>query len=56
LQGFSSLARDSSKFKEELPIFKSENIVHTEGEEREIVKSSLRQPLEKTVATWELKP
>jgi len=45
-----------SKFKEELPIFKSENTVHTEGEEMEIVKSSLRQPLEKTVATWELKP
>ena len=45
-----------SKFKEELPIFKSENTVHTEGEEREVVKSSLRQPLEKTVATWELKP
>lgn len=45
-----------SKFKEELPIFKSENTVHTEGEERDILKSSLRQPLEKTVATWELKP
>ena len=45
-----------SKFKEELPIFKSENTVHTEGEERAILKSSLRQPLEKTVATWELKP
>ncbi len=45
-----------SKFKEELPIFKSENTIHTKGEEREIVKSSLRQPLEKTVATWELKP
>ncbi|MBM2835619.1 MAG: hypothetical protein HW406_2780 [Candidatus Brocadiaceae bacterium] len=45
-----------SKFKEDLPIFKSENTVHTEGEEREVVKSSLRQPLEKTVATWELKP
>lgn len=43
------------KFKEELPIFKSENTVHTEGEERAIVKSSLLQPLEKTVATWELK-
>ena len=27
-----------SKFKEELPIFKSENTVHTEGEEREVVK------------------
>ena len=45
-----------SKFKEEFPILKSENTIHTEGEEREIVKSSLRQPLEKTVATWELKP
>ena len=45
-----------SKFKEELPIFKSENTGRTEGEEREVVKSSLRQPLEKTVATWELKP
>ncbi|HHT9112441.1 MAG: cache domain-containing protein [Planctomycetes bacterium] len=45
-----------SKFKEDLPIFKSENTIHTKGEEREIVKSSLRQPLEKTVATWELKP
>jgi hypothetical protein len=45
-----------SKFKEDLPIFKSENTGHTEGEESEIVKSSLRQPLEKTVATWELKP
>lgn len=44
-----------SKFKEELPIFKSENTGHTEGEERKIIKSSLRQPLEKTVATWELK-
>ena len=44
-----------SKFKKDLPIFKSENTVHTAGEEREIVKSSLRQPLEKTVATWELK-
>ncbi|HHT9146732.1 MAG TPA: cache domain-containing protein [Candidatus Wunengus sp. YC61] len=45
-----------SKFKEELPIFKSENTIHTAGEKREIVKNSLRQPLEKTVATWELKP
>ena len=45
-----------SKFKEEFPILKSENTIHTEGEEREIVKNSLRQPLEKTVATWELKP
>ncbi len=45
-----------SKFKEDLPIFKSQNTIHTKGEEREIVKSSLMQPLEKTVATWELKP
>jgi len=45
-----------SKFRKELPVFKSENTVHTAGEEREIVKTSIRQPLDKTVATWELKP
>jgi len=45
-----------SKFKEELPIFKSENTVHTECEEREVVKSIIKPTIETTVATWELKP
>ena len=45
-----------SKFKEELPIFKSENTVHTESEERGVVKSIIKPSIETTVATWELKP
>src|SRR3989337_3094954 len=45
-----------SKFKEELPIFKSENTIYTEDEERGVVKSFIKPSIETTVATWELKP
>ncbi len=45
-----------SKFREELPIFKSENTVHEGSEDSTLVKSAIQQPLETTVATWELKP
>ncbi len=45
-----------SKFREELPIFKSENTVHEGSEDSALVKSAIQQPLETTVATWELKP
>ncbi|MBI2556175.1 MAG: cache domain-containing protein [Planctomycetes bacterium] len=45
-----------SKFKEELPIFKSENTTYTESEERGVVKSIIKPSIETTVATWELKP
>lgn len=42
------------KFREELPVLKSE---HTpQKNDKEIVKSAIKQPLEKTVATWEIKP
>lgn len=44
------------KFKEELPVLKSENMMNKGGKDREIVKSDTRQSSEKTVATWELKP
>ncbi len=45
-----------SKFKEKLPVLKSENTINGGSEKREIIKSDARYSLEKTVATWELKP
>ncbi len=45
-----------SKFKEEFPILKSENTINKGSKDREIVKINTKQPSEKTVATWELKP
>lgn len=45
-----------SKFREELPIFKSENTVHEGSKDSSLVKGAIKQPLEATVATWELKP
>ncbi|MBI2472538.1 MAG: cache domain-containing protein [Planctomycetes bacterium] len=45
-----------SKFKEELPIFKSENTVHPGSEQRQIAESIIKPTIETTVATWELKP
>ncbi len=43
-----------SKFKEELPILKSERTIHKR--DIETVKSTVKQSIEKTVATWEIKP
>ena len=45
-----------SKFKEGMPILKSENTVHIESEGRAVVKSIIKPSLETTVATWEIKP
>lgn len=45
-----------SKFKEQFPILKSENMIDKGGMDWEIVKTQRKQPPEKTVATWELKP
>lgn len=42
------------KFREDLPVLKSEYI--PQKNDKEIVKSLIKQPLEKTVATWEIKP
>lgn len=42
------------KFREELPVLKSEYV--PQKNDKEIVKSPIKQPLEKTVATWEIKP
>ncbi len=44
-----------SKFKQTLPVFKSEN-TSEEKDEIGLVKSDIQPSLEKTVATWELKP
>ncbi|MDE1889458.1 MAG: cache domain-containing protein [Planctomycetota bacterium] len=45
-----------SKFKEKLPVLKSENTMNGGSEKKEIIKSDAKYSLEKTVATWELKP
>lgn len=44
-----------SKFKQTLPVFKSENMAG-EKDGIELVRSDIQPLLEKTVATWELKP
>ncbi len=44
-----------SKFKEESPIFKSENTIRKEYEEKADTRGNTKQPLEKAVVTWELK-
>ena len=41
-----------SRFKKGFPIFKSENTINTENNDREVVKSNINQLPEKTVATW----
>ncbi|HHT9129506.1 MAG TPA: cache domain-containing protein, partial [Candidatus Brocadiaceae bacterium] len=45
-----------SKFKEKLPVLKSENTTNGGSEKKGIIKSDAKYSLEKTVATWELKP
>ncbi|MGQ3683909.1 MAG: cache domain-containing protein [Candidatus Loosdrechtia sp.] len=47
------------KFKEQYSVLKSENTIKNkqkETEDKELVKNTVKQSLEKTVATWELKP
>lgn len=44
-----------SKFKDESPIFKTENTIHKEYEEKADTLGNTKQPSEKTVVTWELK-
>lgn len=45
-----------SKLKQEYSILKSENTIRNDTEKTALVKSNTKQSLEKTVATWELKP
>lgn len=44
------------KLRQEYHILKSDNTIHKEIKESERVKRNAEQPVEKTVATWELKP
>ena len=44
------------KLRQEYHILKSDNTFHKEIKESERVKRNAEQPVEKTVATWELKP